>query len=49
MTAPPMAALPGMIRRFAIAWPAGTPILSDKDRAAPRLADIPAPFPQGSW
>jgi dTDP-4-dehydrorhamnose 3,5-epimerase len=34
---------------FGIAWPAGTPILSDKDRDAARLADIPAPFPKGSW
>jgi dTDP-4-dehydrorhamnose 3,5-epimerase len=34
---------------LAIAWPEGAPILSDKDRDAPRLADIPAPFPQGSW
>ena len=24
-------------------------ILSDKDRNAPRLTDIPPPFPQGSW
>lgn len=32
-----------------IAWPKGVPILSDKDRAAPRLADIPPPFPAGSW
>lgn len=34
---------------FGIAWPQGTPILSDKDRDAARLADIPAPFPKGSW
>ncbi len=34
-----------------IAWPveAAQAILSDKDRTAPRLADIPPPFPQGSW
>jgi dTDP-4-dehydrorhamnose 3,5-epimerase len=32
-----------------IAWPAGAPVLSDKDRTAPRLADIPPPFPAGSW
>lgn len=32
-----------------IAWPVGAPVLSDKDRAAPRLAAIPAPFPRGSW
>jgi hypothetical protein len=25
------------------------PILSDKDRKAPKLADIPPPFPKGSW
>jgi dTDP-4-dehydrorhamnose 3,5-epimerase len=33
-----------------IDWPlpAGGPILSDKDRKAPRLAEIPPPFPQGS-
>jgi dTDP-4-dehydrorhamnose 3,5-epimerase len=33
-----------------IEWPipAGGLILSDKDRAAPRLADIAAPFPAGS-
>jgi dTDP-4-dehydrorhamnose 3,5-epimerase len=34
---------------FGIAWPEGTPILSEKDRVAPRLADIPPPFPPGSW
>lgn len=32
-----------------IAWPVRDPILSDKDRAAPRLAEIAPPFPQGSW
>ena len=32
-----------------IAWPVGAPVLSDKDRAAPRLAEIPPPFPRGSW
>jgi len=32
-----------------IAWPVETPILSDKDRTAPRLADIAPPFPKGSW
>ncbi|MBX9748411.1 MAG: dTDP-4-dehydrorhamnose 3,5-epimerase [Roseococcus sp.] len=33
-----------------IAWPIppGGVTLSDKDRKAPRLADIPPPFPQGS-
>ena len=33
-----------------IAWPVaqGTAILSDKDRTAPRLADIAPPFPRGS-
>ena len=33
-----------------IDWPlpAGGPILSDKDRKAPRLAEIPPRFPQGS-
>ena len=33
-----------------IDWPlpTGGPILSDKDRKAPRLAEIPPPFPQGS-
>jgi dTDP-4-dehydrorhamnose 3,5-epimerase len=33
-----------------ISWPVpeGGPTLSDKDRKAPRLSDIPAPFPQGS-
>lgn len=36
---------------FGIAWPvpAGSVILSDKDRNAPRLADIATPFPEGSW
>ena len=32
-----------------IAWPVAAPVLSDKDRAAPRLAEIPAPFARGSW
>lgn len=34
-----------------IAWPAvpGGPVLSDKDRRAPRLAEAGAIFPEGSW
>ncbi|MCX8133983.1 MAG: dTDP-4-dehydrorhamnose 3,5-epimerase [Roseococcus sp.] len=34
-----------------IAWPLppGGPILSEKDRAAPRLAQLAPIFPQGSW
>jgi dTDP-4-dehydrorhamnose 3,5-epimerase len=32
-----------------IDWPVANPILSEKDRTAPLLADIPPPFPQGSW
>jgi dTDP-4-dehydrorhamnose 3,5-epimerase len=32
-----------------IAWPVADPILSERDRAAPRLAEIPPPFPPGSW
>ena len=32
-----------------IEWPAEEALLSDKDRAAPYLADIDAPFPEGSW
>ncbi|MFN3447713.1 MAG: dTDP-4-dehydrorhamnose 3,5-epimerase [Roseococcus sp.] len=34
-----------------IAWPLppGGPILSDKDRAAPRLAEAAPIFPKGSW
>jgi dTDP-4-dehydrorhamnose 3,5-epimerase len=32
-----------------IAWPAGEPTLSEKDRTAPRLAEIPPPFPRGTW
>lgn len=36
---------------LAIAWPveAGEVVLSDKDRTAPRLADIAPPFPKGAW
>jgi dTDP-4-dehydrorhamnose 3,5-epimerase len=32
-----------------IDWGHAAPILSDKDRTAKRLADIPPPFPTGSW
>nr|WP_268238237.1 dTDP-4-dehydrorhamnose 3,5-epimerase family protein [Neoroseomonas lacus] len=34
-----------------IDWPvdAMTAVLSDKDRAAARLAQIPPPFPRRSW
>lgn len=32
-----------------IDWPVASPILSEKDRAAPRLAEIAPPFPAGSW
>ena len=34
-----------------IAWPvdAAQAVLSEKDRTAPRLAEIPPPFPPGSW
>jgi dTDP-4-dehydrorhamnose 3,5-epimerase-like enzyme len=32
-----------------IDWPVHSPILSDKDSKAPRLADIAPPFPKGSW
>lgn len=32
-----------------IAWRVAAPILSGKDRAAPRLAAIAPPFPAGSW
>jgi dTDP-4-dehydrorhamnose 3,5-epimerase len=34
-----------------IAWPvdAAAAVLSDKDRAAPRLAEITPPFPAGTW
>jgi dTDP-4-dehydrorhamnose 3,5-epimerase len=36
---------------LAIAWPvdAAAAVLSDKDRVAPRLAEIAPPFPAGSW
>lgn len=32
-----------------IDWGIDAPVLSDKDRNAVRLADIPPPFPRGSW
>lgn len=32
-----------------IDWPVTEAVLSDKDRAAPRLAGIAPPFPRGSW
>ena len=32
-----------------IDWPVADPILSEKDRGAPRLAEIDPPFPAGSW
>ena len=32
-----------------IDWPVRDPVLSDKDRVAPLLAEITPPFPQGSW
>lgn len=32
-----------------IDWPVDDPILSEKDRGAPRLAEIDPPFPAGSW
>jgi dTDP-4-dehydrorhamnose 3,5-epimerase len=32
-----------------IDWPVNDPILSDKDRKAPRLADVAPPFPKGTW
>lgn len=32
-----------------IAWPVAEPVLSEKDRSAPLLAEIPPPFPRGSW
>ena len=34
---------------FGIDWGIAEPILSEKDRNAARLAEIPAPFPKGSW
>ena len=32
-----------------IDWPVRDPVLSDKDRVAPLLAEITPPFPQGAW
>ena len=32
-----------------IDWPVAAPILSDKDRAAPCLAEVAPPFPEGTW
>lgn len=32
-----------------IAWPVEAPTLSERDRRAPRLAEIPPPFPRGTW
>jgi dTDP-4-dehydrorhamnose 3,5-epimerase len=32
-----------------IAWPVSHPVLSAKDAKAPRLRDIAAPFPVGTW
>ncbi|MBR0651215.1 dTDP-4-dehydrorhamnose 3,5-epimerase [Roseomonas terrae] len=32
-----------------IDWSVDTPMLSEKDRGAPRLATIAPPFPQGAW
>jgi dTDP-4-dehydrorhamnose 3,5-epimerase len=32
-----------------IDWSVDSPILSDKDRKAPRLAEIAPPFPKGYW
>ncbi|MFN9336987.1 MAG: dTDP-4-dehydrorhamnose 3,5-epimerase [Alphaproteobacteria bacterium] len=34
---------------LAIDWAVSNPILSDKDSKAPLLADIPPPFPKGTW
>lgn len=34
---------------FGIDWGVAAPVLSGKDSEAKRLADIPAPFPEGSW
>ena len=34
---------------LAIDWAIDMPLLSDKDRAAPRLAAIAPPFPPGAW
>ena len=32
-----------------IDWPVAAPILSEKDRAAPCLAEVAPPFPEGTW